>query len=119
VTPSRVEYGDQFVGTGDGQLGLHIPTDGGDVEVSVQINPGFGYYVQPTVLIGARLPFVWFPTETGSDATFLALEPYGRFDVSETAFVNARFTLNLDEPLGFSFDEGKVWALHIGGGGTF
>ena len=119
VTPSRVEYGDQFVGTGDGGLGLHIPTDGGDVEMSVQINPGFGYYAQPTVLIGARLPFVWFPTQSGSGATFLAFEPYGRFDVSDTAFVNARFTVNIDEPLGFSFDEGKIWALHVGGGGTF
>jgi hypothetical protein len=119
VTPSHVEFGDQFVVTGDGGLGLHVPTDGGDVELSVQLDPGFGYYVNPTVLVGARLPFVWFPTESGSGATFVALEPYGRFDVSETAFVNARFTLNLDEPLGFSFDDGKIWALHFGGGGTF
>jgi hypothetical protein len=119
VTPSRVEYGGQAVFTGDGSLGLHVPTDGDDVEMSVQLAPGFGFYVSPTVLLGARVPFTWFPTESGSGATYLAFEPYGRFDVSETAFLNARFTLNIDEPLGFSFDDGKIWALHLGGGGTF
>jgi len=119
VTPSHVEYGDQLVLTGDGGLGLHIPTQGSDVELSVQLDPGVGYYASETVLVGARLPFVWFPTETGSSATYLALEPYGRFDVSDAAYLNARFTLNLDEPLGFSFDEGRIWALHLGGGGSF
>ncbi|HEX6278300.1 MAG TPA: hypothetical protein VFZ53_34880 [Polyangiaceae bacterium] len=119
VTPSRIEYGGQVVFSGDGALGLHVPTDGGDVEASIQLAPGFGYYASPTVLVGARLPFAWYPTESGSDATFLAFEPYGRFDVSESAFLNARFTLNIDEPLGFSFDEGRIWALHFGGGGTF
>jgi hypothetical protein len=119
VTPSRIEYGGQVVFSGDGGLGLHVPTDGGDVEVSVQLSPGAGFYASETVLLGARFPFAWYPTESGSSATFLAFEPYGRFDVSDTAFLNARFTLNLDEPLGFSFDDGRIWALHFGGGGTF
>jgi hypothetical protein len=119
VTPSRVEYGGQAVFTGDGSLGLHVPTDGGDVEVSIQLAPGFGIYASETVLIGGRFPFAWYPTESGSGATFFAFEPYGRFDVSESAFLNVRLTLNIDEPLGFSFDEGKIWALHFGGGGSF
>ena len=93
VTPSRVEYGGQVVFSGDGSLGLHVPTDGGDVEVSVQLAPGAGFYVSETVLLGGRFPFAWYPTESGSSATFLAFEPYGRFDVSDTAFLNARFTL--------------------------
>jgi len=99
--------------------GLHVPTDGGDVEVSVQLSPGVGFYASETVLIGGRFPFAWYPTESGASSTFLAFEPYGRFDVSDSAFLNARFTLNLDEPLGFSFDDGRIWALHFGGGGTF
>lgn len=121
VTPSRFEYdvAEKVVVTGDGQLGLHIPTDGGDTEVSIHLAPGIGFWASPTFLAGARLPFTWFPTESGSFATFLSFEPFIRADVSEAAFLNARFTLNIDEPLGFSFDEGKVWALHVGGGGTF
>ena len=67
-------------------------------------------------LAGARLPFTWIPTDSGSSSTFLSFEPFVRFDVSEAAFLNARFTLNIDEPLGFSFDDGKVWALHLGFG---
>ncbi len=121
VTPSRIEMdvAEKVVVSGDGQLGVHIPTDGGDTEVSIHLAPGIGFWASPTFLAGARLPFTWTPTESGSDSTFLSLEPFVRFDVSESAFLNARFTLNIDEPLGFSFDEGKVWALHLGGGGTF
>jgi hypothetical protein len=48
----------------------------------------------------------------------VALEPYLRYDFGG-GFVNARLTVNLDEPLGFAFDEGKVWGLFAGGGGTF
>jgi hypothetical protein len=121
VTPTRIEMdvAPTVVVSGDGQLGLHIPTDGGDTEFSIHLAPGIGFWASPTTLLGARLPFTWIPTESGSDSTFLSFEPFVRFDLNESAFLNARFTLNIDEPLGFSFDEGKVWALHIGGGGTF
>jgi hypothetical protein len=118
VTPAHVEFGEQFVGTGDGAIGLHIPTDGRDAEVTLQFDPGFGYYVNDAVLLGARLPLIWLVTESGDNAQ-VAIEPYGRFAVAENAFLNARFTVNIDEPLGFAFDEGNVWALHLGGGGTF
>jgi len=117
VAPAHLEAGDQAVGTGDAALGLHIPTDGGDVEVSIQADPGFGYYASENVLIGARLPFIWLITEGGDNAQ-VAIEPYGRLDFG-SAFANARFTLNLDEPLGFGFDEGRIWAIHIGGGAAF
>jgi hypothetical protein len=121
VTPTRIEMdvAEKVVVSGDGQLGVHIPTDGGDTELTIHLAPGIGFWASPTALLGARIPFTWIPTESGSDSTFLSFEPFVRFDVSESAFLNARFTLNIDEPLGFSFDEGKVWALHFGGGGTF
>jgi len=117
VTPIRVEYGQQAVLSADASLGVHIPTNGGDVEMSIQLDPGFGYYASPTVLVGGRLPVVYVPTSSGDNAQ-VAIEPFARFDLG-TGFVNARFTLNLDEPLGFGFDEGKVWALHFGGGASF
>jgi hypothetical protein len=121
VTPARFEMdvAEQVVVTGDGQLGVHIPTNGNDVEMSIHLAPGIGFWASQTFLLGARLPFTWFPTETGSFSTLLSFEPFMRFDVSDSAFLNARFTLNIDEPLGFSFDEGKYWGLHFGGGGRF
>ncbi len=118
VTPARIEFGETLVLGGDGALGLHVPTDGRDVELSVQLNPSLGYYATDTVLVGARLPFIWMPTDSGDSATQLAFEPYARFDF-DPGFINTRFTLNLDDPLGFAFDEGKYWSIHVGGGGAF
>jgi hypothetical protein len=34
-------------------------------------------------------------------------------------FFSVRFTMPIDEPLGFAFDEGKFWGLTIGMGGAF
>jgi hypothetical protein len=117
VTPARIEYGRQLSFTGDGALGFHVPTDGGDFDFSVLLAPGVAYYVSETVLLGARLPMVFVLTND-ADMAQLGFEPNARFDLG-SAFVNARFTLNLDEPLGFAFDEGGVWGLHVGAGGTF
>lgn len=119
VTPARIEYMlDRLALGSDGSLGLHIPTDGGDMDFSIQVAPGLGYYVTPTTLVGLRVPFLWVPTESGSGSTQLAMEPYARFDF-DSLFVATRFTLNIDEPLGFSFDGGRYWALHVGVGGSF
>jgi hypothetical protein len=118
VAPARFEFGEELVLGGDAALGIHIPTNNGDVELTIQIDPSLGYFVSPTVLLGARLPFIFVPTESGDDATQLAVEPYARFDIGR-GFVATRFTLNIDDPLGFSFDEGKIWAIHLGGGGSF
>jgi hypothetical protein len=65
--------------------------------------------------IGGRLPLIWLPTD---DTAQFALEPYGRFDF-DNYFACARFTLNLDDPAGFSFEEGKSRALRFGLGGAF
>jgi len=119
VTPARVEYDlDRLVLSSDGALGLHIPTDGGDIDFSVQVAPAAGYYVTPNAQVGLRLPFAWMPTASGSRATYFAMEPYGRFDF-ENLFLAARFTLNIDEPYGFAFDAQKFWAVHVGAGASF
>jgi len=119
VAPGRVEYEiDKLVLAGDAALGVHIPTDGGDVDLSIQLSPGAGYYVTPTAQVGLRLPFTWVPTRSGSSATYFAMEPYGRFDFGNL-FLSTRLTLNIDDPYGFAFDNGKFWALHVGFGGAF
>jgi hypothetical protein len=47
------------------------------------------------------------------------LEPFVRFNFGEHAFLSTRLTMHLDNDLGFSFDSGGVWGLHVGGGGAF
>lgn len=120
--PGRIEYAfpkvPALVLSGDAALGLHIPTDNGDTEFSIQLSPGIGYYATNTVLVGLRLPFTWVPTESGDSATFFAIQPYGRFDIGR-GFLDASLVLNVDDPYGFAFDEGKFWAIRFGGGGSF
>jgi len=118
MAPARIEYGDRLVLGGDAALGTIIPTNGSDVEIIAQIDPSVGFYALETVLVGLRVPFVFVPTQSGSSATYLAAEPYARFDVGP-GFIATRFTLNIDQPLGFSFDDGKFWGAHVGGGGSF
>jgi hypothetical protein len=119
VAPARFEYDVGAVLGADAALGVHIPTNGGDVAVTVQIAPGVGYYVSDAALIGLRVPLTIVPTNfDGGDWNLLAVEPYARYDLGG-GFLNARFTVNIDDPYGFSFDEGQIWGLHFGGGATF
>lgn len=116
VSPNRLEYRfkPELVFTGDLSLALYIPVDGGDAELVSTLAPGAAYQTGPWTL-GGRLPLFWAMTD--DDAQF-AIEPYGRYDFG-SAYAAARFTLNLDEPYGFSFSEAKVWAFHFGVGATF
>lgn len=118
VTPSHLEFGDDFVVTADFALGLHISTGGADTEISVQLDPGFGYYVSRDALLGVRLPIAAVPTGGAGDNAQLALEPFVRVGFGD-GFLNLRLTLNLDEPNGFAFDNGKIWGVHVGAGGSF
>lgn len=118
VTPSRVEFGDDFVVSADFALGLHLSTGGADSEISVQFDPGVAYYVARDALLGVRLPIAAVPTGGSGDNAQIALEPFARVGIGD-GFVNLRLTMNLDEPLGFAFDTGKIWGLHVGGGGSF
>jgi hypothetical protein len=116
AVPARVETGDKLVLGADAAVGAHIPTGDGDFEMSLQFDPGVGFWASETVLVGGRVPIWWMFTGDGDNAQ-VAVEPYARFDLG-SAFFNARLTLNIDEPLGFSFDDGGVWALHLGFGGA-
>lgn len=120
VAPLRIEVGEQVVaGIDAAPAFLTFTTD--DVseenELLLQLAPGLGVYATDTLLIGARLPMWWLATSEGDNAQ-VALEPYARLDVGG-GFLNARFTVNLDEPLGFAFDEGRYWGAHLGGGLVF
>ncbi|HEY6561108.1 MAG TPA: hypothetical protein VI072_27720 [Polyangiaceae bacterium] len=123
AAPLRVEGGDTFVLGVDATPIVMISTEDepyrdSDAEFVLQVAPGAGVYATDALLIGARLPIFWAVTGDSYDNAQVAVEPYARLDVG-SGFLNARFTVNLDEPLGFAFDEGKVWGAHLGGGLVF
>lgn len=121
VAPVRVESGRKVVFSIDAAPILTIPVGNSndDMDLAVQFAPGAGVYLDASQrsLIGGRLPLVWVPTRDGDNA-FLAIEPFFRQQVG-SGFFNTRLTLNLDEPLGFAFDDDGYWGLHVGGGGAF
>lgn len=117
VAPARIEYRfmPQLAFTADVNLVTYIPTSsGGEVEVGTVLAPGAGYILND-LIVGGRMPLFWLLTE---DTAQFALEPFARYDFSNY-FATGRFTLNLDDPYGFSFDENAIWGLHLGFGGTF
>lgn len=116
VVPVRVEYGQELQVTGDANLMVAIPTLDADAEVFVTLAPGVAYWATPRFSLGARLPLQLMSVSAGAQ---LSLEPYLRLDVGERVFLSTRFTLNLDEPLGFSFESGRYWGLHLAFGGSF
>ncbi|MEL6185945.1 MAG: hypothetical protein AAFU79_15075 [Myxococcota bacterium] len=66
-----------------------------------------------------------FPTGSGSSDGQVTLIPRVRVYSSSKPlktgafYGQAAFNLNLDEPFGFSFDEGRVWGLFFAAGYTF
>lgn len=117
VVPARVEFGGALQATGDASLHVAIPTLDSDTEVFVTVAPGVAFWATPQFSLGARMPLQFMTM--GSDAAQVSLEPYLRFDVSEQAFLSTRFTMHMDDVLGFSFDDGGVWGLHLAFGGSF
>ena len=122
AAPLRVELGDPVVVSVDAApIVVVVTQDNGDhsnTDLLLQVAPGLGVFATDALLLGARLPIAWLATVDTYDAAQVSLEPYARLDLG-SGFVNARLTVNLDEPNGFAFDEGKVWGAHLGGGLVF
>lgn len=121
VAPFRLEYdiSDVAVFGGDAGFDIAIPhgdDEGGGDEVIVilQLAPGIGFRLDP-VILGARLSSVFFLAGAGDEDDQFALEPYVRV-LAGSGYFLARFTFNLDEPYGSSFQEDEIWGLHLGGG---
>lgn len=116
VAPVRIEIGDTVQLTGDGSLHVALPTTGDDSELFVVLAPGIGIWPTPKFGFGARMPFQFL---TEDDAAQISLEPFVRFNVGEQGFLATRFTMHLDDDLGFSFDTNRAWGLHLAFGGAF
>lgn len=119
VVPARLEYDvtSSFVLTSDLQADLGIGLGNSNTGFLFIFAPGAAYWASDTFSLGLRLP-LQFQSFAG-DGTQVSLEPYARFELGETGFLATRFTLNLDDPYGFSFDTGKLWGLHVAVGGHF
>jgi len=117
VVPARVEVGDTLQFTGDASLHLGIPTtDAGEADFIMTLAPGVAFWATPKFALGARLPL---HVLTADDAAQLSFEPFLRFNLGEQGFLSTRFTMHLDENLGFAFDTGGAWGLHLAFGGSF
>lgn len=117
--PARVEYGQAVRFTGDASLDLSIPTDSLlDPELFAVLAPGIAFRPIDLVNVGGRLPVQLLPTNDPDDMAQLSLEPYVQLNFG-SAYLASRLTVNLDDDLGFSFDSGGFWGLHLGAGGTF
>jgi hypothetical protein len=126
VAPLRLEYGERVLFGGDASVMIFLPTgdddpglgdDGRDTGLAITLAPGVGFWVTPKTLLGARFGLYWLTTAEGDNAQ-LSFEPNFRHYFGD-GFLHARFTLNLDEPAGFSFNPGGFWGLHLGGGFSF
>lgn len=117
VAPGRLEIGESLQFTGDFFAHLSIPTlDGADAEVFVTAAPGVAFLPHRNWAFGARLPVQVLSL---NDALQVDLEPFVRFSFSDSGFVSTRFTIHLDNDLGFSFDSGRMWGWHIAAGTAF
>lgn len=88
-------------------------------DFGVQLAPGFAAHAGDAVSLGARLTVFKLLIAQGSgDTSQLAIEPFVRY-AADPVFASLRFTMPLDEPLGFAFDTNRFWGLHLGLGVGF
>jgi hypothetical protein len=103
----------------DATMGIPIFLRGQGAGFALQWAGDIGYKSK-YVSIGGRLSHLWWASNTPMLDRFfqLALEPFIRVDLGKP-FIQARLTMNLNNPWGYSFDGGGIWGVHIGAGTQF
>lgn len=117
VALTRVEYGGPLFVSTDAWFAILLPTNGGETHQALTLAPGLGYWLSQNTLLGARFGLHWMMTETGDNAQ-LSIEPYFRHHLGKP-FLQARVTLNLDEPAGSFLSTNSFWGAYLGGGISF
>jgi hypothetical protein len=119
VMPARVELDpiESLALTLDVQPDIAIGLNSNKSAFIFIFAPGLVYWPSDSVALGLRAPVEI--NSLPSDSTQVALEPSLRFNFDQAAFLATRFTMNLDNPAGFSFDSGKTWGWHVAFGGAF
>lgn len=114
----RIEavIGNYVVLGGDVDLGILFPvknTDTRNTEVTLQFGGDVAARMS-VVDFGLAIHAVWLATRD-EDNFQASLEPFVRATF-DNFITQLRLTMNLDEPLGFSFQRGSVWGVHVGVG---
>lgn len=122
ATPLRLEINpvEHFLISADGGFSFFFSENDRPPVADLNFAPGFGY-VSQVLDAGARFLVrlqLAGPNLENADRAQTALEPFLRVNLGQ-AFLHSRFTVFLDRPLGFAFDDAGVWALHFGGGAGF
>lgn len=128
VAPMKLEYRSEahLLVVADAALALMIPLrDRADnpstssTDVALQARAGVGY-ASESLDAGVALGVAAVPTQddANADVAQTALEPFVKARFGD-GYVESRLTVNLDHPLGFAFDEDRIWGLHVGAGALF
>jgi hypothetical protein len=118
----RVEAGSSVLFAVDGAAYFLIPTGDEDADRNTEfvLQPAgeLGFRLSSATTFGARVSATWVTTGDADDNAQASLTPFVRHDFG-SGFFSAQLVMNLDEPLGFAFDDGGYWGLFLGLGGGF
>ncbi|MFO0751280.1 MAG: hypothetical protein U1F43_37270 [Myxococcota bacterium] len=108
---------DPFLFEAEATLAYVIPVTKADKDDDfvLQATGRVAWRVVPRVWVGMALGLVYIPTNTGDNAQ-TSLAPELRYAFGADGHIEARILFNLDTPFGPSFQAGRVWGFHLGGG---
>lgn len=114
--------GELFFAGAQGGAALYVPVVEEASHASLTLQLGLFAGLRPIegLALGVRAQAVYSHSfgPPRSDEGQLALMPFVRGELGQ-GFIEGRLLMNLDEPYGFAFDTGKVWALSVTGGANF
>jgi len=96
---------------------IPVGDEGTDTDLFVEGTVGGAWVVPDLLRLGLSLSLAWLPTGSG-DLLQTSLQLFGRIWL-DNLFLALAFTMNLDEPAGFAFDDGGIWGVHFGVGSQF
>ena len=108
----------------DAAVGVLFPVrdradDNAGTDALLQLRGGAAFGSE-LINAGVKLGFAHYAGDgSDDDSTQLALEPFVRMSELGPLYGELSLTMNLDKPLGFAFDDQRVWGLHLGLGARF
>ncbi len=100
---------------------IPVGDEGTNVDLFVDGRVGAAWVLPELLTLGIAFDLAWLPTGglfATTDPVQTALEVFGRVWL-DTLFFGAAFTMNIDDPAGFAFNDGGIWGLHLGVGARF